>query len=59
MKSTPQFAQLVDSQGDVTVFAVVVFGQVEQECADAGEDFVAVGDEGVVAGVEGDDEEGG
>ena len=54
-----QFAQLVDGQGDVAVFAVEVFGQVEQQRADAGEGFVAVGDEGFVAGVWGDGEEGG
>ena len=54
-----QFAQLVDGEGDVAVFAVEVFGQVEQQDADAGEGFVAVGDEGFVAGVGGDGEEGG
>lgn len=54
-----QFTQLVNSQGDVAVFAVEVFGQVEQQGADAGEGFVAVGDEGFVAGVWGDGEEGG
>ena len=52
-----QLAQLVDRQGDVAVFAVEVFGQVEQQGADAGEGFVAVGDEGFVAGVGGDGEE--
>ena len=38
-------------EGDVAVFTVEVFGQVEQQRADAGEGFVAVGDEGFVAGV--------
>lgn len=52
-----QFAQLVNGQGDVAVFAVEVFGQVEQQGADAGEGFVAVGDEGFAAGVGGDVEE--
>ena len=46
-------------EGDVAVFAVEVFGQVEQQGADAGECFVAVGDEGFVAGVGCDGEEGG
>lgn len=52
-----QFAQLVDRQGDVAVFAVEVFGQVEQQGADAGEGFIAVGDEGFVGGVGRDAEE--
>lgn len=34
------------------MFAVEVVGQVEQQGADAGEGFVAVGDEGFVAGVD-------
>ena len=54
-----QFAQLVNGQGDVAVFASQVFGQVEQQGADAGEGFVAVGDEGFGAGVGDDGEEGG
>ena len=54
-----QFAQLVDGEGDVAVFSVEVFGQFEQQGADAGEGFVGVGDEGFVAGVAGDGEEGG
>ena len=49
----------MDGEGDVTVFAAQVFGQVEQQCADAGEGFVAVGDEGFGAGVGDDGEEGG
>lgn len=52
-----QFAQLVDRQSDVAVYAIEVFGQVEQQRADAGEGFVAVGDEGFVAGVGGNVEE--
>lgn len=47
----------MDRQGDVAVFAVEVFGQVEQQGADVGEGFVAVGDEGFVAGVGGNVEE--
>jgi hypothetical protein len=46
-------------QRNVAVFAVEVFGQVEQQGADGGEGLVAVGDEGFVAGVGGDGEEGG
>lgn len=41
------------------MFAAEVFGQVEQQRADAGEGFVAVGDEAFGAGVGGDAEEGG
>ena len=52
-----QLAQLVDRQCDVAVFAVEVFGQVEQQGADAGEGFVAIGNEGFVAGVGRDGEE--
>lgn len=44
----------MNGQGDVAVFAAEVFGQVEQQCADAGEGFVAVGDEAFGAGVGGD-----
>lgn len=40
------------------MFAVEVFGQVEHQGADAGEGFVAVGDEAFVAGVGGNVEEG-
>ena len=54
-----QFTQLVNRQRNVAVFAVEVFGQVEQQGADGGEGLVAVGDEGFVAGVGGDGEEGG
>jgi hypothetical protein len=48
----------VNGQGDVAVFAGQVFGQVEQQGADAVEGFVAVGDEGFGAGVGGDGERG-
>ena len=41
----------MDGEGDVTVFAVEVFGEIKQQGADAVEGFVAVGDEGFVAGV--------
>ena len=54
-----QFAQLVDGQCDVAVFAAQVFGQVEQQRADGGEGLVAVGDQGFGAGVGNDAEEGG
>ena len=47
----------MDRQRDVTVFAVEVFGEIKQQGADAGEGFVAVGDEGFVAGVGGNGEE--
>ena len=57
--SLNHYTQLVNGQGDVAVFAGQVFGQVEQQGADAVEGFVAVGDEGFGAGVGGDGEEAG